>query len=72
MRDPKRLKPLYDRLEKVHELAVPDWRFGQLMMNMLGEYQHETGRDPFFAEDEEFIEFIEKQFHIEVTGDGVN
>ena len=39
---------------------VPDWRFGQLMSNILGEYYSQTKMDPFFVEDDEFIEFIEK------------
>ena len=37
---------------------VPDWRFGQLMMIVLGEMS--TKRDPFFPEEDEMIEFIEK------------
>lgn len=63
MRDPKRIHKFCQRLEAAW-LTVPDWRFGQLMMNVLGEMSH-RGRDPFFPEDDEMIEFIEKFFHIQ-------
>lgn len=59
MRKKERIKPFLERLEKVWEL-VPDWRFGQLMVNVFGS----MNRDPFFPEDEEMIEIIEKFFEI--------
>lgn len=59
-RDIKRIKPFLERLEKVW-LNVPDWRFGQLMCNMLGS----MSRDPFFPEDDEMIEHFEKFFEKE-------
>lgn len=55
MRDPKRIKKFCDRLAKVWE-NVPDWRFGQLICNALGE----MGKDPFFPEDDEMIEYLER------------
>lgn len=58
MRDPKRIHKFCDRLAAAWG-RVPDWRFGQLMMNCLGEMAA-TGRDPFFPEDDEMIKFIEK------------
>jgi len=58
MRDPKRIRKFCDRLAAVWE-RVPDWRFGQLMSNVLGEYVAETKRDVFFPEDEEMISFFE-------------
>ena len=57
MRDPKRIKPFLKRLEKCWN-EVPDWRFGQLMINVLGALP----RDPFFQEDEEMIEHFEEYF----------
>lgn len=57
MRKKERIKPFLKRLEKLWEL-VPDWRFGQLMVNVLGSMP----RDPFFPEDEEMIEYFEKYF----------
>lgn len=56
MRDPKRIRKFCERLANAWESAVPDWRFGQLMCNVLGEMK----KDPFFPEDDEMIEFIEK------------
>lgn len=59
MRDPKRISKFCDRLAAVWA-CVPDWRFGQLMSNMLGQYVYETKKDIFFPEDDELIEFFEK------------
>lgn len=41
-------------MEKVWA-CVLDWRFGQLMVNALGE----MGRYPFFPEDDAMIEYLE-------------
>ena len=59
MRDPKRIDKFCWRLAEAWK-KVPDWRFGQLMSNILGEYYSQTKMDPFFVEDDEFMEFIEK------------
>ena len=57
MRDPKRIREFCNLLATAWE-RVPDWRFGQLMMNCLGEMAG-AGKDPFFPEDDKMIEFIE-------------
>ena len=54
MRDPKRIRKFCNRLATAWE-CLPDWRFGQLMVNALSE----MGRDPFFPEDDEMIDYIE-------------
>ena len=59
MRDPARIDKYCNELKAVWK-CVPDWRFGQLMSNMLGEYVAETGRDIFFPEDEEMFEFFKE------------
>lgn len=59
MRDQKRIDKFCWRLAEAWK-KVPDWRFGQLMSNILGEYYSQTKMDPFFVEDDEFMEFIEK------------
>ena len=59
MRDPDRIRKYCNRLAAVWE-RVPDWRFGQLMSNMLRSYTLETRRDIFFPEDEELISFFEE------------
>ena len=61
MRDPKRIRKICDRLAACWE-KVPDWRFGQLMSNVLGEYVGRTKKDIFFPEDEELISFFEEYF----------
>lgn len=38
---------------------LPDWRFGQFMMNCLGS-MHVLGCRPVLSEEPEMIEFIEK------------
>ena len=57
MRDPKRIDKFCDELKTIWH-CVPDWRFGQLMSNMLGAYVTEKKRDIFFPEDGELIEFF--------------
>ena len=57
MRDKNRIKPFLERLGKVWE-QVPDWRFGQLMCNVL----NSMSNDPFFTEDDEMIEYFENYF----------
>ena len=56
MRDPKRIKEFCNRLAAAW-MCVPDWRFGQLMVNVLGDMS--MSRDPFFPEEDEMIQFIE-------------
>lgn len=57
MRNPDRIDPFLERLGKVWK-KVPNWRFGQLMVNIF----RSMDRDPFFPEDDEMIDFIEKDF----------
>lgn len=59
MRDPERIKGYCDRLKVIWQ-QVPDWRFGQLMSNMLGAFVEETKRDIFFPEDKEMFEFFDR------------
>ena len=56
-RDINRIEPF---LEKIGEYwkKVPDWRFGQLMVNVLGA----CPRDPFFPEEDEMLKHFEKYF----------
>lgn len=61
MRNPDRIKDFCDRLAECWR-CVPDWRFGQLMSNVLGDYVNEKRRDIFFPEDDEMIEFFEEHF----------
>lgn len=57
MRDPKRIDRFCRRLAELWHL-VPDWRFGQLISNVLGTYP----RDIFFPEDDVLLQFFEDYF----------
>lgn len=57
MRDINRIDPFLQKLGEYWK-QVPDWRFGQLMVNFLGS----LNRDPFFPEEDEMLEALEKYF----------
>lgn len=57
MRDPKRIEKFCQRLAAAWR-TMPDMRFGQLMVCILGKMASE-GRDPFFPEEDEMIRRIE-------------
>ena len=57
MRDINRIKPFLEEIEKLWE-KVPDWRFGQLIVNVLGTCK----KDPFFYEDDEMLELWKEFF----------
>lgn len=61
MRDPKRIDEFCNELARMWH-KVPDWRFGQLISNVLGDYQAETKRDIFFPEDDELLYFFKRYF----------
>ena len=51
MRNPNRIQGICDRLAKLWA-RVPDWRFAQLISNLVD-------KDPFYMEDEDFIKMLE-------------
>ena len=55
MRDKNRIRPFLNKLGDYWE-KVPDWRFGQLIVNVLGT----CNIDPFFYEDDDMMEVFEK------------
>ena len=59
MRDPERIDEFCDELKKMWH-KVPDWRFGQLMSNALGEVYANTQTDIFYIEDDEMLEELKK------------
>ena len=61
MRDPERIKPFLKKLCRCWS-QVPDWRFGQLMCNFLGEIAASKNRDPFFIEDDEMEKYLDEYF----------
>lgn len=64
MRDPKRIDRFCAKLAELWHM-VPDWRFGQLISNVLGAYVDKTKRDIFFPEDDEILAFFDEYFRRE-------
>lgn len=63
MRDPNRIDKFCDDLKTVwHQL--PDWRFGQLMINVLSQYMSDNGRDVFYLEEPEMMDYFRKYVNI--------
>ena len=58
MRDKNRLYKFYDELREIHMTHFPDWRFGQMIINVLADWQAKAGRDIFFPEDDEMIQIF--------------
>lgn len=58
MRDTNRLDAFYDKLKRLHKENVPDWRFGQFLVNFLTWYN----RDPFYLEEDKMMEEISRYF----------
>jgi len=60
MRDKSRIHRICQELEVIWE-QVPDWRFGQLLSNMLGDicYKNEI-RDIFFPEDDKWERWLKE------------
>ena len=54
MRDPGRIYTFCNKLAAIWS-KVPDWRFGQLIVNAMSE----LGRDPFYVEEPQMLEFLD-------------
>lgn len=61
MRDPKRIDEFCSALAEIWHI-VPDWRFGQLMLNAFSMHERCTGRDVFYLEDDKMIKFLKECF----------
>ena len=63
MRDPNRIDEFCNELARLWH-KVPDWRFGQLMMNLFAVYKIKySAVDWFNAEDDELINFFKEYFN---------
>lgn len=58
MRKIERIDIFCNELAKLWKEKCPDWRFGQLMSNVL----NSLPRDPFFYEEDEMLEAFKKFF----------
>ena len=57
MRDPNRIDYYCDEIANLWN-KVPDWRFGQFILNMERACRVNTGKDVFYLEDDEFFKFM--------------
>lgn len=58
MRDPNRIDGYIEKLKKIWK-RFPDWRFGQLILNLFSS-QKMGGADLFYMEDTEMFRKIEE------------
>ena len=61
MRKIDRIEPFMLELAKIWKENCPDWRFGQLMSNVLNSFEI----DPFFIEEDNMLERFKKYFDID-------
>ena len=57
MRDPNRIDKFCDELNRLWH-QIPDWRFGQLMINAIEAHKEKYSYDSFYMEDDEFIKYL--------------
>ena len=60
MRNAERLDKFYDELREIHKKSFEDWRFGQLCSNFFGWLYQEKGKDLFFPEEDDMIEYLKE------------
>jgi len=67
MRNPERLNSFYETLKSIHKDALPDWRFGQMMLNFFGWFEATKKTDVFYLEEGDFLTAF-GEFITAVTG----
>ena len=67
MRDINRLDNFYDNLKNIHKNYIPDWRFGQFIINFMSWYYDKYKTDIFYVEEEIILKYI-NDFIDEVRG----
>ena len=55
-RNPNRLYNFYGELTRIHMTYVPDWRFGQMMVNIFGT------QDIFYLEEDDVLKRVKQYF----------
>ena len=53
MRSDKRIEPFLKELGEIWKTEFPDWRFSQLIVNIIREYG-----DPFYLEEDQFLKLV--------------
>lgn len=59
MRDINRIRKFCNELADIWESECPDWRFGQLIVNVMRRNQI---ADPFYIEEDKMMEMIRSYF----------
>lgn len=57
MRDINRIEPFMNELAQIWKRSAPDMRFAQFMLNVFAEL-NAKGIDPFYYEDERFLDCL--------------
>lgn len=58
MRNTNRIPEFLNDVEKIWVEKVPDWRFGQLMINFLTWSKSKELSDPFYWEEDKFLAIL--------------
>lgn len=58
MRDANRLYNFYNKIRENH-MKLPDWRFGQFILNFISWYYNKYKTDIFYIEDDDILLTIE-------------
>ena len=64
MRDPNRIYKFCNQLAEIWVTQCPDWRFGQLVLNIM-ESNEVNKHIPFYIEDDEMMGYIKHYFKME-------
>lgn len=62
MRDVNRIRKFCNELADIWESKCPDWRFSQLVLNVM-ESDEMDNTIPFYVEDDEMMKFIKSYFN---------
>lgn len=61
MRDPNRIDKFCDELNKLWH-KVPDWRFGQFILNIERACRVNEGKNVFYIEDDDMLKIMKDYF----------
>lgn len=64
MRDIKRIRKFCNELATIWESQCPDWRFSQLVLNVMNGEEMENTM-PFYVEDDEMMKHFKSFFNME-------
>lgn len=65
MRDVNRIYKFCNELAEIWLTQCPDMRFGQMICNVIGDWQSKNKRDIFFIEEDEMMQIFRNYFKVE-------